>query len=76
MGLAFSLSIPPVFAVRVLLGFAESIVGPGLLAITVQWFVKEEQPLIGAAWQSKWTRSCLDPDWKPMFIQVCSVPTV
>jgi hypothetical protein len=30
MGLAFSLSIPPVFAIRVLLGLFESIFGPAL----------------------------------------------
>lgn len=30
MGLAFSLSIPPVFVIRVLLGFFESLFGPAL----------------------------------------------
>lgn len=40
MGLAFSLHIPAIFGIRFLLGFTESIVGPGLLAITVQWYLK------------------------------------
>ncbi len=32
LGLGFSLSIPPVFAIRFLLGLFESLVGPCLLA--------------------------------------------
>ncbi|WOO79525.1 putative transporter [Vanrija pseudolonga] len=52
MGLAFSLHIKVVFGLRVVLGFCEAIVGPGLLALTVQWFTTSEQPTIGAAWQS------------------------
>jgi sugar phosphate permease len=51
MGLGFSLSIPPVFAIRFLLGLFESLVGPCLLALTVQWYLKEEQPFVSATWQ-------------------------
>lgn len=51
LGLAFSKSTPPVFAVRVLLGFFESVFGPCLLSITVQWYLKEEQPFAAATWQ-------------------------
>ncbi|KAL1413231.1 hypothetical protein Q8F55_000984 [Vanrija albida] len=50
-GLAFSLAVPPVFAIRFLLGFFESIVGPCLLSLTVQWYRKEEQPFVSAMWQ-------------------------
>jgi MFS family permease len=52
MGLAFSLSVTPVFIIRVLLGLFESVFGPVLTAITVQWYLKEEQPVIQAIWQS------------------------
>lgn len=68
MGLAFSLTIPPVFVIRVLLGFFESCFGPCLTSskadctprewfalnppVTVQWYLKEEQPVIQAIWQS------------------------
>ncbi|WRT63808.1 uncharacterized protein IL334_000733 [Kwoniella shivajii] len=52
MGLTFSLSIPPVFAIRFLLGFFESLFGPVLLSITVQWYLKEEQPFVSSVWQS------------------------
>ncbi|WWC58155.1 uncharacterized protein I303_100690 [Kwoniella dejecticola CBS 10117] len=52
MGLTFSLSIPPVFAIRFLLGFFESLFGPVLLSITVQWYLKDEQPFVSSVWQS------------------------
>ncbi|KIR28475.1 hypothetical protein I307_05905 [Cryptococcus deuterogattii 99/473] len=51
-GLGFSLSIPPVFAIRFLLGFFESLVGPTLIALTVQWYRVEEQPFVTSIWQS------------------------
>ncbi|ORY31060.1 major facilitator superfamily domain-containing protein [Naematelia encephala] len=51
LGLTFSLSIPPVFAIRFLLGFFESLVGPCLLAITVQWYLREEQAFVSSIWQ-------------------------
>lgn len=46
--LAFSMSVPPVWAIRFLLGFFEATFGPSLLAITVQWYTKEEQPFAAA----------------------------
>ncbi|OCF31218.1 hypothetical protein I316_07187 [Kwoniella heveanensis BCC8398] len=52
IGLAFSLTIPPVFAIRFLLGFFESLFGPVLLSITVQWYLKDEQPFVSSIWQS------------------------
>ncbi|WVR03573.1 hypothetical protein IAU60_000565 [Kwoniella sp. DSM 27419] len=52
MGLTFSLSVPPVFAIRFLLGLFESLFGPVLLSVTVQWYLKEEQPFVSAVWQS------------------------
>ncbi|WWD08936.1 hypothetical protein V865_007051 [Kwoniella europaea PYCC6329] len=52
MGLTFSLSVPPVFAIRFLLGFFESLFGPVLLSITVQWYLKDEQPFVSSVWQS------------------------
>nr|XP_019048766.1 hypothetical protein I302_02541 [Kwoniella bestiolae CBS 10118]OCF27696.1 hypothetical protein I302_02541 [Kwoniella bestiolae CBS 10118] len=52
MGLTFSLAIPPVFAIRFLLGFFESLFGPVLLSITVQWYLKDEQPFVSSIWQS------------------------
>ncbi|WWC85847.1 uncharacterized protein L201_000714 [Kwoniella dendrophila CBS 6074] len=52
MGLTFSLSIPPVFAIRFLLGMFESLFGPVLLSITVQWYLKDEQPFVSSVWQS------------------------
>ncbi|WOO79996.1 putative transporter [Vanrija pseudolonga] len=51
IGIAFSLSVPPVFAIRFLLGFFESIIGPCLLTLTVQWYLAPEQPLVQAVWQ-------------------------
>ncbi|XAO24864.1 hypothetical protein I312_103673 [Cryptococcus bacillisporus CA1280] len=51
-GLGFSLSIPPVLAIRFLLGFFESLVGPTLVALTVQWYRVEEQPFVTSVWQS------------------------
>lgn len=50
-GLTFTLSIPPVFAIRFLLGLLESSFNPCLLAITVQWFIVEEQVAIVTIWQ-------------------------
>ncbi|KAJ7844982.1 major facilitator superfamily domain-containing protein [Mycena leptocephala] len=41
----------PLFAFRFLLGFFESVIAPCLLAITVMWYKKSEQPLVSAAWQ-------------------------
>ncbi|WVQ83739.1 hypothetical protein IAT38_005883 [Cryptococcus sp. DSM 104549] len=51
-GLGFSLSMPPVLAIRFLLGFFESLVGPTLLALMVQWYRVEEQPFVTSIWQS------------------------
>ncbi|KZO90461.1 MFS general substrate transporter, partial [Calocera viscosa TUFC12733] len=51
MGLAFSLNIPAVFGVRFLLGFFESLIGPCLLAIMVQWYLKQEQAYVSSFWQ-------------------------
>lgn len=50
--LTFSLSIPPVFAIRTLLGFFESSFNPCLVSITVQWFTVEEQLKIVTIWQT------------------------
>lgn len=50
--MTFSFSVPPVLALRFLLGFFESVFGPCLLTITVQWYKKSEQPLVQAIWQS------------------------
>ncbi|WOO79139.1 putative transporter [Vanrija pseudolonga] len=50
-GLGFSMSIPPVLAIRFLLGFFESLVGPCLVALMVQWYRIEEQPFVGTMWQ-------------------------
>ncbi|KAK6909677.1 hypothetical protein L486_00676 [Kwoniella mangroviensis CBS 10435] len=52
MGLAFSLDVKPVFAIRFLLGFFESSFSPCLVAITVQWFTAHEQTLITTVWQA------------------------
>ncbi|KAJ7476202.1 major facilitator superfamily domain-containing protein [Mycena latifolia] len=41
----------PLFVFRFLLGFFESVIAPCLLAITVMWYKKSEQPLISASWQ-------------------------
>ncbi|OWT36143.1 hypothetical protein C362_06177 [Cryptococcus neoformans Bt1] len=51
-GLGFSLSMPPVLAIRFLLGFFESLVGPTLVALMVQWYRVEEQPFVTSVWQS------------------------
>lgn len=74
MGLTFSLSIPPVFVIRVLLGFFESFFHPCLVAgtsrpsqaraklkflVTVQWFLKSEQVLLITIWQSMFALSNL-----------------
>lgn len=50
--MTFAYSVPPVLALRFLLGFFESVFGPVLLTITVQWYVKSEQPAVQAIWQS------------------------
>ncbi|KAI9631747.1 major facilitator superfamily domain-containing protein [Dioszegia hungarica] len=50
VGLAFALSIPPVLAIRFLLGFFESSFSPCLMAITVQWFTVDEQTYITTIW--------------------------
>ena len=50
--MSFSFSVPPVLALRFLLGFFESVFGPVLLTITVQWYLKSEQPAVQAIWQS------------------------
>lgn len=52
MGIAFSLNVKAVFALRFLLGLFESLIGPVLLSITVQWYKKEEQPFVSALWQA------------------------
>jgi MFS family permease len=50
--MTFSFSVPPVLALRFLLGFTESCFGPCLLTITVQWYLKSEQAVVQAIWQS------------------------
>ncbi|ORX38061.1 major facilitator superfamily domain-containing protein [Kockovaella imperatae] len=50
-GLTFALDIKAVFAIRFLLGLLESSFNPCLLAITVQWFLIEEQVKIVTIWQ-------------------------
>ncbi|ORY35084.1 putative MFS transporter [Naematelia encephala] len=50
-GLAFSKSIPPVLGIRFLLGLSEALVGPCLVAIMVQWYSIDEQPLVTSVWQ-------------------------
>jgi MFS family permease len=50
--MTFSFTVPPVLALRFLLGFFESVFGPCLLTITVQWYQKTEQPVVQAIWQS------------------------
>lgn len=52
MGIAFSLNVKAVFALRFLLGLFESLIGPVLLSITVQWYRKDEQPFVSAMWQA------------------------
>jgi MFS family permease len=51
-GLAFTHSIPPILGNRFVLGFTEATFGPCLLAITVQWYKRSEQPFVTAIWQS------------------------
>lgn len=51
MGIAFSLNVKAVFALRFLLGLFESLIGPCLLSLTVQWYRKEEQPFVSSMWQ-------------------------
>lgn len=51
-GLAFTHSIPPILGNRFVLGFTEATFGPCLLAITVQWYKRSEQPYVTAIWQS------------------------
>ena len=64
-GLGFSLRIPPILAIRFLLGFCESLIvsqtsqtcclpsqGPVLIAITVQWYKTSEQPFVASIWQA------------------------
>lgn len=50
--MTFSFSVPPILALRFLLGFFESVFGPVLLTITVQWYLLSEQPAVQAIWQS------------------------
>lgn len=50
-GITFSLRVAPVFVLRTLLGFFESSFNPCLVAITVQWFLAEEQAMIVTTWQ-------------------------
>jgi len=50
-GITFSLKVAPVFVLRTLLGFFESSFNPCLVAITVQWFLAEEQAMITTVWQ-------------------------
>jgi MFS family permease len=50
--MTFSFEVPPVLALRFLLGFFESVFGPVLLTITVQWYLLSEQPAVQAIWQS------------------------
>jgi MFS family permease len=50
--MTFSFAVPPVLALRFLLGFFESVFGPVLLTITVQWYLLAEQPAVQAIWQS------------------------
>ncbi|KAK1926885.1 major facilitator superfamily domain-containing protein [Papiliotrema laurentii] len=52
LGLTFAHTIAPVFAIRFLLGFFESLFGPVLLSITVQWYLRQEQAFVSALWQS------------------------
>lgn len=37
---------------KFVLGFTEATFGPCLLAITVQWYKRSEQPFVTAIWQS------------------------
>ena len=50
--LAFSKTVPPILANRALMGFFESTFNPCLITITVQWYKREEQPIVSAIWQS------------------------
>ncbi|KEF52353.1 uncharacterized protein A1O9_11593 [Exophiala aquamarina CBS 119918] len=50
--LAFTKNVPGVWAIRFLLGFFESAFAPCLLAITVQWYRKKEQPMVTTVWQA------------------------
>lgn len=52
MGLAFSLSIPPVFVIRVLLGFFESIFGPALTSSTLSYLFLLGLQLTGASYRA------------------------
>ncbi|ODN77029.1 hypothetical protein L202_05573 [Cryptococcus amylolentus CBS 6039] len=52
IGLGFSFNIHAVFGVRFLLGFTESVVGPCMLALMVQWYRIEEQPFVTSIWQA------------------------
>jgi sugar phosphate permease len=51
LGIGFSMSMPPVFALRFLLGFFESLIGPVLISIMVQWYTVAEQPFVTTMWQ-------------------------
>ncbi|RSH83548.1 uncharacterized protein EHS24_007236 [Apiotrichum porosum] len=51
IGIGFSMSIPPVFALRYLLGFFESLIGPVIISIMVQWYKVSEQPFVTSMWQ-------------------------
>jgi MFS family permease len=50
--MTFSFRVPPVLALRFLLGFFESVFGPCLLTITVQWYLVADQAMVQAIWQS------------------------
>jgi len=45
------MTIPPVFAIRFLLGLFESLIGPVLVSIMIQWYKVSEQPFVTTVWQ-------------------------
>ena len=50
--LAFTKNVGGVWAIRILLGLFEASFAPCLVAITVQWYLKEEQAMITTIWQA------------------------
>lgn len=50
--LGFTKNVHGVWGIRFVLGMFEAAFAPCLLAITVQWYKKSEQPMVTTIWQA------------------------